>query len=246
MRVAHTSTSLNDFVYAIKHRLEYFDAAVFNQPFNVEIASQPVEQIYPTVCEFIPKRPILKYLGAKGQYIIYAKNACVEKIRMLPYAAACCAAHEVRHRFQTENTDTLISLEFLLMTQLIPEDTLKYLYLETMSRYPLGSVVFNKEFDACTIEHLIMLGYTHPNFSLDTIVQLVKCNEDNLEDILHGITNPGKRYESPEGLHRHKCRACGHVWEHGNSCFNQDKEHQCPKCNREEWVKYFGHDAPTP
>ena len=53
------------------------------------------------------------------------------------------------------------------------------------------------------------------------------------------------KYESPKGLHRHKCEKCGYVWEHSNSCAGSDSDHECPKCKTEEWCWYEGPEPPT-
>ena len=53
-----------------------------------------------------------------------------------------------------------------------------------------------------------------------------------------------KFYRSPDGLHRHKCSGCDHVWEHSDSCAYNESAHKCPKCGAEEWCKYFGPEAP--
>ncbi len=52
-------------------------------------------------------------------------------------------------------------------------------------------------------------------------------------------------YESPKGFHRHKCRKCGYIWEHGNTCVNDEKAHTCSKCGTEEWYWYQGPQAPV-
>jgi len=68
-------------------------------------------------------------------------------------------------------------------------------------------------------------------------------NEDPLKLDLSDLSI-GK-YESPEGLHRHKCKKCKFVWEHQNSCMGDSTAHECPNCGKKRWTKYFGKKPPT-
>lgn len=42
--------------------------------------------------------------------------------------------------------------------------------------------------------------------------------------------------------HRHKCKDihCGYVWEHGEHCAGDQKAHECPKCGKEQYQRFFG------
>jgi len=52
--------------------------------------------------------------------------------------------------------------------------------------------------------------------------------------------------DDPDGLHKHKCKKCGYIWQHENSCGGPDtdkravKAHTCVKCGEEQWWKYDG------
>ena len=48
-----------------------------------------------------------------------------------------------------------------------------------------------------------------------------------------------------DGIHKHKCGACGCVWEHPDYCADETKAHTCPKCHTMQWRKYFGPEPPT-
>lgn len=62
-------------------------------------------------------------------------------------------------------------------------------------------------------------------------------------------------YHSPAGRHRHKCAACGVVWEHKAREFARRADHTCPACGHgepdefdglcERWHKYSGPDPPA-
>lgn len=190
MEIMHKSTSVNDFVNALKERLEYLDQTVFKKPLNIQVASQRVGTNYVGACTFMTKRTIFKLLGFKDSYIIFAKNNYIEKISKIEYMATCVAAHEVRHRFQKSNSGKLISFDFLKKTKYIPEEMLKYIYMENSNRYLNDSVLFLREFDASVIEHLIILGYKHKNFSMENVVQLIQCNEKTLGNILNQVIHP--------------------------------------------------------
>lgn len=41
-------------------------------------------------------------------------------------------------------------------------------------------------------------------------------------------------------LHRHKCDECGNIWEHDDSCGGDDNAHKCPRCQKEQFVRYWG------
>jgi predicted RNA-binding Zn-ribbon protein involved in translation (DUF1610 family) len=45
-----------------------------------------------------------------------------------------------------------------------------------------------------------------------------------------------------KSTHKHKCpnKDCGHIWEHGNDCMGDEKEHKCPQCGAMQWEKYLG------
>lgn len=48
--------------------------------------------------------------------------------------------------------------------------------------------------------------------------------------------------------HRHKCDACDCVWEHdpvGFSLSDNERQHQCPQCGVEQYVKYHGRTPPA-
>jgi rRNA maturation endonuclease Nob1 len=42
--------------------------------------------------------------------------------------------------------------------------------------------------------------------------------------------------------HRHKCEACGHIWEHASDNAGDTEAHTCPKCGTEleSWEWYIG------
>lgn len=50
--------------------------------------------------------------------------------------------------------------------------------------------------------------------------------------------------------HKHKCpnQSCNYIWEHEDECADLQSEaeatlaHTCPKCGREQWFKYWGHE----
>jgi hypothetical protein len=54
-----------------------------------------------------------------------------------------------------------------------------------------------------------------------------------------------KAYQSPPGSHRHKCRKCGRVWEHPDSCKGDDAAHVCAGCGQERFIRYDGILPPT-
>jgi hypothetical protein len=56
-------------------------------------------------------------------------------------------------------------------------------------------------------------------------------------------TNTDRDYESQPGFHRHKCRRCGQVWEHPDSCSNSIEAHVC-SCGTLESIKYKGPESP--
>lgn len=45
-----------------------------------------------------------------------------------------------------------------------------------------------------------------------------------------------------KGLHKHRCKSCGCIWEHPNECSYEDfeKNHACPKCGKRESFKHYG------
>ena len=49
------------------------------------------------------------------------------------------------------------------------------------------------------------------------------------------------RDEDPQGLHKHKCKSCGYVWQHENSCVNHIPAHTCI-CGKRQWSVYEGSD----
>lgn len=40
-------------------------------------------------------------------------------------------------------------------------------------------------------------------------------------------------------MHKHKCPACGHIWEHTNSCAGDVDAHTCEKCGTESWRRHY-------
>ena len=52
---------------------------------------------------------------------------------------------------------------------------------------------------------------------------------------------------SKPGCHKHKCGACKCVWEHPNKMADtreeQERRHNCPRCGRLQYYKYFGKRA---
>lgn len=44
--------------------------------------------------------------------------------------------------------------------------------------------------------------------------------------------------------HKHKCKTCGYVWQHDDSCVNDKKAHTCIKCGDMRWLHYKGDEFP--
>ncbi len=43
-----------------------------------------------------------------------------------------------------------------------------------------------------------------------------------------------------ERCHKHRCRYCGFVWQHGDSMAGNEVAHTCEKCGRISWTRYHG------
>lgn len=41
-------------------------------------------------------------------------------------------------------------------------------------------------------------------------------------------------------MHKHKCSSCGTIWQHSDSCGDDDLAHSCPRCGIQQWDKYYG------
>jgi predicted RNA-binding Zn-ribbon protein involved in translation (DUF1610 family) len=54
--------------------------------------------------------------------------------------------------------------------------------------------------------------------------------------------NCGQLIDTGDQPHRHKCPngQCGHIWEHGNGCYGDDKAHTCPLCGWKQFDRYHG------
>ncbi len=191
MDIIYKATSVVDFADALKKRIQYLDMSVFETPLKVEIFPHKIYP-YKGVAAFTTKRLLFKFFGLKNSYMIFTQNQDTEVVSKREYTATCIAAHEVRHRFQEETEDTLISFNFLRQRRYIPQDRLEQIYLENWEKFSTQPKLFLREFDSAVIEYLIMLGYKHKNFSMETVVQLIQCNEKTLGSILNDVINPKK------------------------------------------------------
>lgn len=45
--------------------------------------------------------------------------------------------------------------------------------------------------------------------------------------------------------HLHKCKKCGSIWEHPETCSNKQSDHKCPKCGCEQWSKFHAKIVPS-
>lgn len=181
MEIVYKSKSPQDFAFHLKKTIAYLDGKIFEKPAKVSISSS--NYINNGAACFASKRLLFRLLGLPDDYIIFENSKHLEIISKVEYMTTACAAHEVRHRFQHYN-NCLISVEFTRQSKYFPKGMIDYLYKTLHPIHGRNVKVFNREFDASLLESYIVTHYKNPKLSFDLIVEILKCNEKNIETVL--------------------------------------------------------------
>lgn len=184
LAIIHHSKSSEDFVLHLQKLIKYFDGKIFKKPANVSISHSDIYRGN-GVAGFATKRWLFRVIGLPDDYIIWQKSKQLEILREREFGAIGCTAHEVRHRFQHYNPKSLISLSFVKQNpKYFPKGMIDHLYKNLYPLHSKNKEVFEREFDSSLIELLINCLYKNKKMTMDFILELIQCNESNIESIL--------------------------------------------------------------
>lgn len=189
MDIKYKANSVQDFADRLKVVISHLDSSIFEKSGLVLISNDERYKNYGTAA-FSSKRQIFRWMGMRDNYFIFAKSKNLEKSINFEFMATAVAAHEVRHRFQHYNKNVLISYDFLKTKKYVPEKILEHIYLENYNLYGKNKNDFAMEFDASIIGAIVDLGYQHPNFTMETIIELIQCNESTIGEVLSKVVSP--------------------------------------------------------
>ena len=183
MKLVKTNISSMDFAEQIKEFIIYLDATIFKKPAKVSINSNETNRKFRGIALFMSKRWLFRFLWLRDEYIIFEKSDGLELYRKEVFKAISISAHEVRHRYQHYNKHTMISYDFIEKANCFNKAWVEYVYNGNISLYGKNTTVFKKEFDASLIESIICYYHKHPKLTIDLVVELVTCNQENIEKI---------------------------------------------------------------
>ena len=146
-------------------KIAFLNRMVFN---NQQIA---VHIISPDADQWENAEGVAAYAAKNDSYVVLTKN--IEKLSNMSEAGLFgTAAHEVRHRFQDKNPESILSQDFLIEKNILKKDALAKI---TSLNRNIPSHDLKMELDAMVIEELIR--NTCKNLSLNEIVNDVKMKE---------------------------------------------------------------------
>lgn len=183
MEIIYKAKSAQDFIERLIKFITYLDSKIFDKPARVLISHNQFYENFGTA-GFISKRWFFKIIGLYDLYLVYEKSKKIQIVSNLEFTAICIASHEVRHRFQKYNKESIISPNFIYQSKCLKKDLIDYVYNGNISLYQKKLNIFKKEFDASLIESIISSNYKNPKLTIEIIVELVTCNEGNIESIV--------------------------------------------------------------
>jgi len=186
MEIIYKSNSTMDFATRVKETITYLDTAIFEKPARVSINTDVRYANFGTG-GFMSKRLLFRLLGLSDDYVIFERSKKMEIIMKMDFMATCLAAHEVRHRFQHYNKKTLITFDFLQKNKILTEPALAHIQKGNYDLYGKDKEMYGREFDASAIETIISGCSKAKNFTMNDVIDLIKCNESTISQIVSGI-----------------------------------------------------------
>ncbi len=176
--------TLEDFVLDLSNYIKAFDRRLFNQPFEVKVFKS-MAYLNMGASSIALKRKFAKFLGFKDEYQIYMRSSHLKLLYKIEHGAYCCAVHEVRHRFQIENKECLLTPSFIRQNhKYFIKQMYDYTYNAVFNKYGHDKDLFDHEFDASMIEALVGYISGHKKMTDDITFELLKCSEKDVVSIL--------------------------------------------------------------
>lgn len=182
MEIIYKAKSVQDFIERLIKFITYLDSKIFDKSAKVLISHNQLYENFGTA-GFVSKRWFFRIIGLCDLYLVYEKSKKIQIASNYEITAICIASHEVRHRFQKYNKESIISPNFIYQSKYLKKDLIDYVYNGNI-HYLKKLKIFKKEFDASLIESIISSNYKNPRLTIEIIVELVTCNERNIGSII--------------------------------------------------------------
>jgi hypothetical protein len=183
--ITKVANSVEEMANDIAKAIRYLDSQIFNEHLLVSVSySQDFEEM--GLASFLSKGWFFKLLGVKDEYMVFTKSHQAEELRKRPFGIVGTALHEVRKRYQAQNKNCLISVDFARSHRLHFNTEIIDSSILNSEKHP-DDKTKKREFDAFLVERIYNQNFKSPKMNRDIIIKLIVCDEKTILEIISSL-----------------------------------------------------------